>query len=279
MPEHSTHSRLPRPLVVVHGSLADRDLYEKWDAMRLAVFGVELGWQLASRSPGALEPRDPCDEHAIFFAGLSRGSVIAIVRALSVGQAFPHRELFETHLRRSDLHRHLSVVWTLNALAVVPSRRRTVFVRAGGGRIGTAAGLLLSASLERIAAAGGRVVLATVLSAASAKAFIRAGFSLLDVPVAGPGHQDFLLANVGMVLSAPVGQHDAPADVSYFRQCRQYFDGRHSEVMAGTSIDALFATPAHTNRVSAGSAAPRPVYTKPPQTLRDPGYADHPRVE
>ena len=84
-------------------------------------------------------------------------------------------------------------------------------------------------------------MLATVLSAASAKAFIRAGFSMLDVPVAGPRHQEFLLANVGTVLPAPIGQHDAPEDASYFRQCRQYFDGRHSEVMAGTSIDALFA--------------------------------------
>ena len=65
---------------------------------------------------------------------------------------------------------------------------------------------------------------------------------MLDVPVAGPEHHEFLLANVGMVLPAPVGQHDAPEDVSYFRMCRQYFDGRHSEVMAGTSVDALFAT-------------------------------------
>ena len=242
MPEHSNHSSPPRPLVITHGSLADRDLYEKWDRVRLAVFGDELGWHLASRSPGASEPRDPCDEHAIFFAAISRGSIVGILRALNVGLAFPHRELFETHLRRSDLHRHLAMVWTLNALAVVPSRRRAMFVGPGGSRIGTAAGLLLSASLERIATCGGRVVLATVLSAASAKAFIRAGFSLLDVPVAGPEHHEFLLANVGMVLPAPVGQHDAPEDVSYFRMCRQYFDGRHSEVMAGTSVDALFAT-------------------------------------
>jgi len=241
MPEFSTHARPPRPLVVVQGSLADRDLYEKWDSIRQAVFGVELGWHLPSRPPGAAAPRDPCDEHAIFLAGLSRGAVIGIVRALSVGRAFPHRELFEAHLRRSDLNRHLSLVWTLNALAVVPSRRRTVF-KGAGGRTGTVASLLLSASLEQIAAAGGRVVLATVLSAGSAKAFLRAGFSLLDAPAAQPGHQEFLLANVGTVVPAPAGGHDAPADVSYLRLCRQYFAGCHAEVTAGTSIDALFAT-------------------------------------
>jgi len=143
MPEHSNHSSPPRPLVITHGSLADRDLYEKWDRVRLAVFGDELGWHLASRSPGASEPRDPCDEHAIFFAAISRGSIVGILRALNVGLAFPHRELFETHLRRSDLHRHLAMVWTLNALAVVPStylypawdaelRRTVLFVPAGG---------------------------------------------------------------------------------------------------------------------------------------------------
>lgn len=240
MPESSNHSRPPRPLLVVHGSLADRDLYEKWDRVRLAVFGVELGWHLPSRSPGAVAPRDPSDEHAIFFAGLSRGSVIGIVRALNVRDAFPHRELFDRHLRRSDLNRHLPFVWTLSALAVVPSRRRTVFASAGG-RSGTVASLLLSASLERIAAAGGRVVLGTVLSAASAKAFVRAGFSLLDLPAAEPGHQEFLLGTVGTVVSAPAGGHDAPADVSYLRLCKQYFDGCHAEVIAGTSIDALFA--------------------------------------
>ena len=240
MPETSNRSRPPRPLAVVHGSFADRQLYEKWDRIRQAVFGVELGWQLPARSPGDIAPRDPCDEHAIFFAGFTEGSIAGIVRALSVSRAFPHRELFEMHLRRSDLSRHLPVVWTLNALAVVPSHRRTTFIGASG-RAGTVANLLLAASLEYIAAAGGRVVLATVLSAASAKAFVRAGFSLLDAPVAGPRHPEFLLANVGAVIPTRAARPDAPADVSYFRQCRQYFDGCHAEVIAGTSIDALFA--------------------------------------
>ena len=240
MQESSNRSRAPRPLAVVHGSLADRHLYEKWDCLRQAIFGTELGWQLPARSPGAFAPRDPCDEHAIFFAGFSRGLIIGIVRALNVSRAFPHRELFEAHLRRSDLSRRLPVVWTLNALAVVPSRRRTAFMDAAG-RTGTAASLLLRDSLERIAGAGGRVVLATVLSAASAKAFVRAGFSLLDAPVAAPGQGEFLLANVGTVVPAPAGDHDQPADISYFHQCRQYFQGRHAEVTAGTSIDGLFA--------------------------------------
>lgn len=242
MPEQSHYSSPPRPLVITQGSLADRELYEKWDRVRLSVFGVELGWHLPARSPGAVAPRDPYDEHAIFFAAISRGVTVGIIRALNVSLAFPHRKLFDTHLRRSDLHRHLPLVWTLNALAVVPRERRAVFVSPTRSRTGTAAGLLLSTSLERIAAAGGRVVLATVLSATSAKAFIRAGFSMLDLPVAGPGHPEFLLANVGIVLPAPAGHLDAPEDVSYFRQCRQYFDGRHAEVMAGTSVDALFAT-------------------------------------
>ena len=194
---------------------AERERYAQFCRVRLDVFSRELGWPLLEAADPSSGLFDPYDAGAsLWLAETQATEPVGIVRARRVVAAFPHRELFETHLAAIGLDRNLAIVGTINALAVLPAYRR---VPCAAPHPATASEHLLRASLDGLRADGVRIVFATVLSGASARAFARVGFRILDVPeVPASG---FRLANVGVVL-ADASPALASID-AYFGRCER----------------------------------------------------------
>jgi hypothetical protein len=188
--------------------------------------------------PGRLV--DVHDAHASFFRAEEGSTLVGIVRSLRTELAFPHRELFERHLRATGLGHRLDTVGTLNALAVIRSERRQLFLDDATGRIGTAATLLLGASIDDFVDNGISIVLATVLSLVSARTFMSAGFRVLDTPVLS--HDGgFSLANVGAVLRSRPGGTRRPSERKLVESVRTYFDECQASVLARGTLEHLFA--------------------------------------
>lgn len=210
--------------------------YERFDDIRVGVFGRELGWQLCQ---GVGPWHDPFDQGArLSLAETDDGVPIGILRALTASTAFPHRELFESPLEQSGLLDRDTTIGTLNALAVLPPYRRRMFRSRSEAMEGTAAHVLLRAGLRDLATRGVRVVLATVLGPVSARAFRGAGFQILERPHGMPGQGRFRVANVGLVLASPDAAETRSLDRAraYFAQC-----DRHLSAM--DSVEALFRPP------------------------------------
>jgi hypothetical protein len=203
-------------LVLSRFAPAERERYARFCRVRLDVFSRELGWPLLEAADPSSGLFDPYDAGAdLWLADTQVGEPVGIVRARRVSAAFPHRELFEPHLAATGLDRDLALVGTINALAVLPAYRR---VPCAGPHLATASEHLLRASLDGLRADGVRVVFATVLSGASAHAFARVGFRILDVPeVPASG---FRLANVGVVLQADASPALASID-AHFDRCER----------------------------------------------------------
>ena len=72
---------------------------------------------------------------------------------------------------------------------------------------------------------GVRIVLATVLSAISARVFLRVGFRLLDRPFLRHEGDRFALANVGIVLPPP--HDDIDREPATWERAAAYFDHCH----------------------------------------------------
>jgi hypothetical protein len=227
-----------RTLRIVTFTADDRPRYETWDGLRRDVFSGELGWTLPPRAPGAALS-DPFDRRATFLAAEVDGAAIGILRAVRAADGFPHRDLLDGHVRQAGLAGHLALIGTVNALAVVGSQRQACFADPATEASGTAATLLLEAGVRHLASTGVRVVMATVLSAISARVFFRAGFDLLDRPFASPGDPRFKLANVGLVLPEPDG---ATASEPVLRQAAAHFRRSHAAALAGAAVDDLFGS-------------------------------------
>jgi len=230
-------------LKIVEFAAADRKRYLIWNQIRWTVFADEMGWKLPDHSVGESGFFDPFDEHARLLLGEDAETPIGIVRTLRVTTGFPHRELFEGHLRASGLERQFSSIGTINALAVIPSRRRRTFFSESQRFHGTAAALLVRAALDELSRSGVSVVLATVLSAISARVFLRAGFHLLDVPFASPDDSRFTLANIGRVLAGS-SVHDVPGGSAIREresgQVAEYFARCEALVFSHGTLDQLF---------------------------------------
>ena len=239
----TNHEEFAR-LAITEFPATDRERYLRWDRFRLAVFADELGWRLASHPGGARNYSDPFDEHAQLFLAEDRAAVVGIVRCLHVTKGFPHRELFERHLQASGLDERVSTVGTVNALAVIPSKRRRVFASESDGQLGTASALLIRASVQSLVASGVAVVLATVLSPVSARAFIRMGFRLLDVPFVSPDDDRFVLANVGMVVGAGPHAEDqgraSSIEALPALSTSEYFERCQAVVFSQGNLEELF---------------------------------------
>lgn len=202
--------------------------YARFDAIRQEVFGRELQWPLpASGGAGLIDRFDGVAD--LWIADTDSGAV-GIVRAIRVSRGFPHRDLFERHMEPGRLDLPLTEIGTINALAVLPPFRRELF-RNTGGMVDTASALLLAAALAGLRDRGVRLVLATVLSAISARTFLRAGFRILDPPQVASGHAGFRLANVALVMTAE-GQSLA----EYVSRC-------HDALVGTRSIEELFGEP------------------------------------
>lgn len=230
-------ARAPEPIRVAHFTAeGDPRRYRRFHDVRVEVFCRELGWAL---HPPLGRWSDPFDRGAHFvLAETSDGSPIGIVRGLSASTAFPHRELFETHLKQSGLLGHESEIGTVNALAVRAPYRGCRYATPGTATAVSAAQLLLRAVLCDLAIGGVTVVLATVLGPASARVFRGAGFQFLDRPRCMPGQEGFRVANAGLVL-APSTHPDA----GRLARARAYFAECDRHVCAGGSLDGLFTAP------------------------------------
>ena len=227
-------TRLERLRLIQFSAEDDPARYRRLGDIRDAVFGEELGWRL----PRVTGPwLDPFDRGArLLMAETVDAEPIGILRALDASNAFPHRELFDDHLNACELQHRSELVGTLNALAVVRPYRRRLYCASPDGEIRTAAHLLLQSSLRQFAASGVAIVLATVLAPVSARAFLGAGFQLLDRPRGMPGQHGFTVANVGVVLPGT-----RRADHVTLERTRAYFADCHARVSAMGSVEHLFA--------------------------------------
>lgn len=234
--------RVPRPaaatLDIVGFTAGDRARYEQWDDIRRRIFADELGWRLPARPPGPASLSDPFDALATFLTAQVDGEAIGIVRALRAADGFPHRDLLEKHVTGAGVDDALARLGTINALAVVAGRRHQRFDHPSTGAPETAAAHLLSGALASMSGQGVRVVLATVLSAISARVFLRVGFRLLDRPFLRHEGDRFALANVGIVLP-PHG--DIDRDPATWKQAAAYFDDCHRTAAGVERLEDLFA--------------------------------------
>ncbi len=226
----------------------DPGRYQRFHDIRVEVFGRELGWALA---PPNGRWNDPFDRGAHFsMAETCDGLPIGILRGLEASTAFPHRELFEPHLEQGGLLGYESTIGTLNALAVLARCRGRRYVTGDDSTESSAARLLLRAGLSALAAKGVKIVLATVLGRASARAFRAAGFQFLDQPRCMPSQECFNVANVGLVL-APATHPDAV----HVERARAYFADCDGHVCASGSLDAFLTSSPSTPRTP-GSIPP-----------------------
>jgi hypothetical protein len=233
-PAFAARGTLPR-LQISAFTAGETTAYARWDAMRREIFAGELGWALPP-APGPNGYGDPFDRCARFVSATHGDVFVGIARALSAVYALPHRELFEPHLRATRFDARLPQVGTINAVAVVPRQRHVRFAAGADGTTLTASQLIVRTCLDLLAADGVRVVFATVLSATSARVFLRAGFRLLDEPFAYAGDDRFRLMNVGRILTVAGEPPDPTA-----RAAAAYFERCHRQVTALGSLDALMA--------------------------------------
>lgn len=225
-------------------ALEDRSKYSRFEAIRRSVFAGELGWSFGVK--GVEESlHDPCDRSAdLWLAEIAGVQDIGIVRGTRAAVGLPHRELFEDHLLPSRIDVPLEAIGTINSLAVLRPYRRCRF-EVEHREPDTASAQLLRTSLAELASAGAMLVLATVLSAISARAFLREGFLFLDHPRTYPAIRGFRLANMASVLRGaspekqPVMQMGS-AGWHSLEQANAYIRRRHEAVLQGSGLDALF---------------------------------------
>jgi hypothetical protein len=234
--------RAPEPVAaaldIVAFTAGARARYEQWDDIRRRIFADELGWRLPARPAGPASLSDPFDAPATFLTAEVDREAIGIVRALRAADGFPHRDLLERHVTGAGVGDALAALGTINALAVVAGRRHQRFDDPSAGVPETAAAQLLSAALASMSGQGVRVVLATVLSAISARVFLRVGFRLLDRPFLRHDGDRFALANVGIVLP-PHG--DIDREPATWERAAAYFDDCHRTATGTERLDDLFA--------------------------------------
>jgi hypothetical protein len=226
-------------LDIVVFTSGDRARYEQWDDIRRRVFADELGWRLPPRPPVPASLGDPFDAPATLLTAEVDREAIGIVRALRAADGFPHRDLLERHVTEAGVGDALASLGTINALAVVAGRRHQRFEHPSTGAPGTAAAQLLSAALASMSGQGVRAVLATVISAISARVFLRVGFRLLDRPFLRHEGDRFALANVGIVL--PPRPADVDRGSATWGRAAAYFDDCHRAAHGTERLDDLFA--------------------------------------
>jgi hypothetical protein len=235
---HRAHEPATAALDIVAFAVSARARYEQWDDIRRRIFADELGWRLPARPPGPASLSDPFDARATFLTAEVDREAIGIVRALRAADGFPHRDLLERHVTGAGVGDALASLGTINALAVVAGRRHERFDHPSGGGPETAAAQLLSEALASLSGQGVRLVLATVLSAISARVFLRVGFRLLDRPFRRHDGDRFALANVGIVLP-PHG--DIDREPATWERATAYFDDCHRSATGTERLDDLFA--------------------------------------
>jgi len=226
-------------LALVTFTAVERARYEEWDDIRRRIFAGELGWHLPPRPPGPASLGDPFDAPATFLTAQADGQAIGIVRALRAADGFPHRDLLDRHVTEAGVGDALASLGTINALAVVAGCRHQRFDRPAAGEPETAAAQLVCGAIASLSGQGVRVVLATVLSAMSARVFLRVGVRLLDRPFRRHDGDRFALANVGIVL--PPRHGDIDSEAAPWPRAAAYFDDCHRTAAGSERLDDLFA--------------------------------------
>src|SRR5262245_18328376 len=222
---------------------SDQERYDEYRRLRYQVFVAEQGWTgLSHEGEPGMAMKHPADEHARFWLARNEtGAVVGEVRVVSLVHAFPHKELFATHLRRCEMQNMLPFMGTLNSLAVLPWYRGLHCQIRGDVRSETAARALLRASLQGSTEQGLRALIATAQNPSSARALVGAGFRMIDTPIRTALHPHFLMANVGVVLEQG-DQRRSRVRAAAAGALARYFNDRQREVLASVSLDALLTT-------------------------------------
>jgi N-acyl-L-homoserine lactone synthetase len=209
--------------------------HDEYRRLRHRVFVVEQGWtSLISAGEPGLTRDDPADAGAWFWlARTADGALVGGVRVRPVAGLFPHQELFAHHLRRPEVAAALPGLGTLNSLLVDHAWRGRV-CEGPGGEWATVASHLLGAGLAGGAARGLSAIVATAQTVISARALMRAGFHVVDPPVATSLHARFPMCNVAVALN---GWREQAALHAYFR-------GRECEILRHRTIDGWFESAA-----------------------------------
>ncbi len=220
---------------------SDPKRYALNNELRSRVFIEEMGWP---RANSASQLYDQFDSNAIFVVVESPAAgIIGGLRLIRTEHGFPHRDLFEAHLRACKLD-SLAPIVSFNALAVRADYRGKM-LEFDDGITATAASRLLEIGIETSAAVEDVIAVATVLNSRSRRVFERAGFRVLDAAVATAFSQEYHLQNVGLVTLrhtrppdgpvASLGAGDNRLDAQLLDRTARYFDERNGAFGSGAS--------------------------------------------
>ena len=183
--QHGSDDGIPRMAVPVQlrlfASSENRSLYEQYLAFKYRVFVAEQGWTaLADPSGRPIAREEPFDEQGqLCLASTPEGEPVGVVRGIALSRGFPHRELLEHHLHRTEVQAMWPYLCTLNGLAIFPTHRRKVYEAVGLGWKGSAAKLLMLFVIQQMELQGLKAALATAGGVTSTRLCRSLGFFVI----------------------------------------------------------------------------------------------------
>ena len=184
----------------------DKDLYQAYRELKYEVFVAEQGWHsLADESVACVAREDEFDAHGRFWmASTGETAPVGIVRGSLLKEGFPHRELFEHHLRQPHVAVMFASLCTINGLAVRTSYRRSIYRAQEWGWTGTIGKLLLLAIMRDLEGEGMEAAVATAGGLISARLCESLGFIAIDLPQRTGLHPELFMINIGLVFGLPL---------------------------------------------------------------------------
>jgi GNAT superfamily N-acetyltransferase len=150
--------------------------------IKYQVFVEECGWStVPSDRAVRMAAEDEFDTLGQFVLARELGGMaVGIARGIRITNGFPHRALFESHLRSAELAPLANALSTINALAVRKEHRGTTI--AGTSHLGkvTVARMILVELIGVLRDLGARIVFVSADSAHSVRVFSRLGFYVID---------------------------------------------------------------------------------------------------
>ena len=218
--------------------------FRDYRQIKHAVFVREQGWPLPSDHDAELAHPDEFDAHSMFVVAQAQGRAIGIARATMIRDAFPHADYFEGQMERPELQAALSVLATVNAVAVLPEFRGLKVRIEGCARTMTTGKALMVELTKRLDQAGAAVVLLTTSPGVPAIFFDHLGYYLIDPPFPCGART---LINMGLCIHdidhfRAIGSPLADlrlSDVASDAECRctAYFRERSSMILQGMRIE------------------------------------------
>jgi len=228
----------------------NHDLYQAYRRLKYQVFVEELGWHsLVDGSGELIAKEDPFDSCGHFMIAInSEGLPIGVIRGISLKHGFPHRDLFEQHLRHHEFNAMIENICTLNALAVLPACRGKVFRVNGCSWESSIAKLLVLGIIRLFEQQNLKATIATA-EGLVVRFFQKIGFLVIDRPGVTYLHPD-IFTNVGLVFGSSahlkvlddckMGTDQSPAIDEVASNLLKYFERCQSEALGPNTLNSFF---------------------------------------